>query len=105
MGPINPNRRFSTMGQRLVQIGFAVCLWLMAAPSQVYAHGMMAGEDLSRPMAVSGTLAFVSYWVVLLWPRRRKIDTDASRPLSTSGMSTGRQNTHKRSHALRLVSH
>lgn len=59
---------------RVAVVVFASALWL-SLPA--YAHGGMAGPDeLGPPMAVSGVLAFISYWVVLLWPRRQHHDDD-----------------------------
>ena len=65
---------FHTMGRKLVQIGLAVFVWLLAVPSLGYAHGVMTGEDVRRPLTISGALALVSYWIVVLWPRRQKVD-------------------------------
>jgi hypothetical protein len=45
-------------------------------PSGLSAHGMMSGEDVSRPLSVAGGIAFTSYWIVLLWPKRKKTRND-----------------------------
>lgn len=58
------------MKDRRVLQGILMLTWLTASPSLVFAHvGGMSSEDF-RPMAVSAAVAFVSYWLVLLWPSR-----------------------------------
>ena len=98
------NRRGATMGRRLLQTSIAMFVWLMASPPLAYAHGGMAGEDVRRPMGVAATVAITSYFVVLHWPRRRKVNAEP--PGSFSKTGAGRQqNAFNRSHALKPVPH
>ena len=59
-----------------------VCSGLMALlaglslfPSPVYAHGMNIAE-IAPPVITAGILAFVCYWLVILWPAARGAETD-----------------------------
>ena len=70
---INAGRAMAACGYRAIAV---LCLVLSNSAIVVHAHGGMAGEDVSRPMALSGFLAFVGYWAVMLWPRRRPTDTN-----------------------------
>jgi len=46
--------------------------WILASASAGFAHGGMAGPDeLGRPLGLSIAIAFVCYWVVILWPARK----------------------------------
>jgi hypothetical protein len=58
-----------------------VLVWLFGLPSILLAHGSgITGEEV-RPIAVSGALALISYWTVILWPKRKKADPDYRAPL------------------------
>ena len=65
-----PTRRpGETSDRRFLRVA-VMCACLTASPSLAFAHmGGMSGEDF-RPMAVSAAIAFLSYWIVLLWPSR-----------------------------------
>ena len=54
-------------------------LGLVVTSSIAHAHGGMAGpDDLGPPLFTSAALAFVCYWVVVLWPAsKRKASDDA----------------------------
>ena len=70
--------------------------WLTASPSLAFAHmGGMSEEDF-RPMAVSAAVAFVSYWIVLLWPSRPSDgkglrDRDLNSPSDLDGLGHPRR--------------
>lgn len=44
-------------------------------PSPVYAHGMNIAE-IAPPVITAGILAFVCYWLVVLWPASKGVETD-----------------------------
>jgi hypothetical protein len=51
---------------------------MLAGPA--YAHGDMAGPaELGPPLVVSAALAVISYWIVMLWPRRPETDDGRDR--------------------------
>jgi hypothetical protein len=67
------HRWFRSLLRAILRYGIVTAgmmLWL-AVPA--YAHGDMAGPAvLGPPLAVSGTLAVIFYWLVMLWPSRPK---------------------------------
>lgn len=65
--------------RRMIRQGLGTFLSLVATVSVVHAHGGMAGpDDLGPPLFTSAALAFVCYWVVILWPAsKRKHSGDA----------------------------
>ncbi len=44
-------------------------------PSFAHAHGMNVAE-MAPPIMTSGLLAFVCYWLVVLWPASKGAETD-----------------------------
>jgi hypothetical protein len=53
------------------------------------AHGGgMTGEEI-RPLAVSGALALIGYWTVVLWPKRKKPDPDYRAPFRKMPSGSG----------------
>jgi len=57
--------------------GFGIFLALVATASVAHAHGGMAGPDeLGPPLFTSAVLAFVCYWVVILWPTSKRMTSD-----------------------------
>jgi hypothetical protein len=50
----------------------ALC-WLLIGLSTAHAHGGMAGPDeLGPPLGLSVTIGLASYWIITLWPARRR---------------------------------
>lgn len=50
---------------------------LLASASLAHAHGGMGGAQMAPPIATSIGLAFVCYWIVILWPSSsKKEDTE-----------------------------
>lgn len=66
----------------------ATAVWLTGFPSLVLAHGgALTGEQV-RPMALSGVLAFCSYWVAMLWPKRQNKDAPPRGPFRKTQVSS-----------------
>ena len=62
-----------TVLRRVWRLSLAGLACLMVAPALAHAHGGMAGpEELGPPIATSGLLGFVCYWLVMLWPAAKK---------------------------------
>ena len=58
--------------RNLIAGACATGAWILASASVGFAHGGMAGPDeLGRPLGLSIAIAFVCYWVVMLWPSRK----------------------------------
>ena len=53
----------------------ALVVGLSLFPSPVYAHGMNISE-IGPPVMTAGILAFVCYWLVVLWPASKRAETD-----------------------------
>ena len=67
----------SKLARRVIRSGIAIVLGLGATASAAYAHGGMAGPDeLGPPLFTSAALAFVCYWVVILWPSSKREGSD-----------------------------
>jgi len=50
---------------------------LMVMASSAHAHGGMASaDDLGPPLFTSAALAFVCYWLVILWPKSKRNNSD-----------------------------
>jgi hypothetical protein len=50
-------------------------LWLGLAATVAHAHGGIAGPDeLGPPVITSTILGIACYWIVVLWPSRRRRD-------------------------------
>lgn len=52
----------------------ALLAGLSLFPSPVYAHGMNISE-IAPPVITAGILAFVCYWLVVLWPVSKSAET------------------------------
>ena len=64
-------RSHATVFPLLVVSFVSVCV----LPSLAHAHGMNAAE-MGPPIITSGVLAFVCYWLVVLWPGSENIKVD-----------------------------
>ncbi len=63
------NFRGRQLESRLFRRGLGILLTLVGTTSIAHAHGGMAGpDDLGPPLFTSAALAFVCYWIVVLWP-------------------------------------
>jgi hypothetical protein len=89
-------RLASLRSRRLVRRTIAVVLALGATASVAHAHGGMAGPDeLGPPLLTSVALAFVCYWLVILWPSpKRKYSDDAppGKKMTADGRRASRVN-------------
>lgn len=82
---------------RFAAQGLAIALVLVATVTAVHAHGGMASaDDLGPPLFTSGALAFVCYWLVILWPSSKRKDSDGA-PAESEARSRKRQHTSPRS--------
>jgi hypothetical protein len=56
-------------------------LWIGLFAARAYAHGGIAGpDDLGPPVITSAVLGVGGYWLMLMWPsRRRPAVTDKKR--------------------------
>jgi len=84
---------------RLTSQALATLLVVAATATTVYAHGGMASaDDLGPPLVTSGALAFICYWLVILWPvSKRKGSDDA--PAGRGTRSGKRRHSSPRSSA------
>jgi len=65
---------------RIIRQGLGIVTGLIAAASSAHAHGGMAGpDDLGPPLFTSAALAFVCYWIVILWPAPKRKGSDHPR--------------------------
>jgi len=55
---------------------------MIVLPTLAHAHGAMGPDELGPPLSTAGLLGFVSYWVVMLWPARKKKTN--SQPMSNT---------------------
>ncbi len=60
---------------RVCSVFLALFVGLSLFPSLVYAHGMDIAE-MAPPVITAGILAFVCYWLVVLWPASKGAETD-----------------------------
>ncbi len=60
---------------RVCSLLMALLAGLSLFPSPVYAHGMNISE-IAPPVTTAGILAFVCYWLVVLWPASKRVETD-----------------------------
>jgi len=61
-------------------------LWSGLFAVRAYAHGGMAGPDeLGPPVLTSAVLGIGGYWLMLLWPSRRRsvVNNKKRRPMRT----------------------
>ncbi len=67
--------------RQIARPALGIAVSLIATASVAHAHGGMAGpDDLGPPLFTSAALAFVCYWVVLLWPRSKRRNSDQAPP-------------------------
>lgn len=60
---------------KMLRSGIVAVVWLMIASGVGYAHGGMAGPDvIGPPMGISVAIGLASYWIITLWPARRRDD-------------------------------
>jgi len=65
----------------IMRQGLGLGLGIVATASMAHAHGGMAGPDeLGPPLLTSAALAFVCYWVVILWPASKRKGSDNRPP-------------------------
>jgi hypothetical protein len=77
--------------RRITRVALGIGLSLIGTASLVHAHGGMASPDeLGPPLFTSAALAFVCYWVVVLWPSSKRNDSDDS-PGKENLPASGRQ--------------
>jgi hypothetical protein len=63
------------------RIWVVALLWLGLAATAAHAHGGIAGPDeLGPPVITSTLLGIACYWIVVLWPSRRRRDVTKLRP-------------------------
>jgi hypothetical protein len=70
--------------------------WMLASPVLAHAHGGLAGPgEVGPPIATSIALAFVCYWVVILWPASKSTDSTAggANSAGAQGKSSDRART------------
>ncbi len=60
---------------RVCSVLMALLAGLSLFPSPVYAHGMNISE-IAPPVITASILAFVCYWLVVLWPASKSTETD-----------------------------
>jgi hypothetical protein len=61
-------------------------LWSGLFAARAYAHGGIAGPDeLGPPVLTSAVLGIGGYWLMLLWPlrRRSRVDNKKRKPMRT----------------------
>jgi len=67
--------------RRIARPTLGIVLSLIASASIAHAHGGMASaDDLGPPLFTAASLAFVCYWVVILWPRSKRRNSDEAPP-------------------------
>jgi hypothetical protein len=63
--------------RRIARSTLAAIVWTLASASIAHAHGGLAGPaEIGPPIVTSVALAFVCYWLVILWPATKR---DANR--------------------------
>jgi hypothetical protein len=77
--PMSMRMHRQPLRRQIIRQGLGIALSLVATASMARAHGGMAGpDDLGPPLFTSAALAFICYWVVILWPAsKRKGSEDA----------------------------
>src|SRR5580658_9216352 len=88
--------RFHRNSAPVISQGLAIAFVLAITASAAHAHGGMAGPDeLGPPLFTSAALAFICYWVVILWPAsKRKGSGDA--PEGSEAPSSKQRHTSKK---------
>src|SRR5260221_10962855 len=75
----------------------AVATGMLASPILARAHGGLAGpNEVGPPIMTSVALAFVCYWVVILWPSSKRGDNNASGASGSQGRNGDRDRTRNR---------
>ena len=78
---------------RIMRQTLGLGLSIVASASIAHAHGGMAGPDeLGPPLFTSAALAFVCYWIVILWPASKRKASDNRPP--GKRMAIGKSNRH-----------
>ena len=58
--------------RRIAATVFGLSVWLALSATAAHAHGGMVGPDeLGPPMAISGALAILGYWLMIFWPGKK----------------------------------
>jgi hypothetical protein len=84
------DRSFYSSLRALLRLGIITAVITLSLVVPAYAHGDMAGPaELGPPFAVSVALAVISYWLVLLWPRRARDDEGYDDEHNDDGWSGG----------------
>ncbi len=72
-----------TARTKLLRSVIVAFFWVMITAGVGHAHGGMAGPDeIGPPMGISVTIGLASYWIITLWPARRR--EDERKPASKS---------------------
>ncbi|MFZ1121112.1 MAG: hypothetical protein WAN81_12870 [Candidatus Binataceae bacterium] len=62
-------------------------LWSSLFAARAYAHGGIAGPDeLGPPVITSAVLGIGGYWLMLMWPSRRRPAVNKKRKPMRTGM-------------------
>ncbi len=56
----------------LIHVTMLACMFVL--PALAHAHGGMGPDEIGPPIGTAGLIGFASYWVVMLWPSRKKKD-------------------------------
>src|SRR5437899_2623698 len=80
--------------RNLTAASSTIIAWLATSASNAFAHGGMASaDDLARPLGASVAIAFVCYWVVMLWPSRNlETPTQSKKRVRRRRSSSGANN-------------
>jgi hypothetical protein len=62
----------SAMLRRGWRLSAAVFVSMLVAPAWALAHGSMGPDEIGPPIVTSGLLGFAGYWIVMLWPSKKK---------------------------------
>ena len=83
---------------RIIRQGLAIIAGNLMTTSIAHAHGGMASTDeLGPPLFTSVALAFVCYWLVILWPASKRKGTDDA-PRGEKMLSDEQRRAAKRAH-------
>lgn len=65
---------------RSLRAAMIALLWTSVFAASAYAHGGIAGPDeLGPPVITSAVLGIGGYWLMMLWPLRRRPVVDKKR--------------------------
>jgi hypothetical protein len=94
------SRHSQPVRRPIIRHGLGLILILIATASSAHAHGGMAGPDeLGPPLFTSAALAFVCYWIVILWPsskRKGSGDAPSGQSMTTDKVRQGSRLSQKR---------